>query len=212
VTLQLAVRLGVIQPKSGETIQKAIQEYCDRDRLGLDCNGFIGNYIRHVLQDLPWHSDPGKDSRDIEANSLINSIMAYCAPITSTDQIVKAPQRSYVLAWVDPHTGRIKDNKDSPPGHIMITQPGPATFQPWNVWAGGFGGVNYNNVPALHVVESTGKDGMVASLKRSGYEGLVHSWYLLLEENKSTRFTIFKVHRGSKAQTMDVRIAAVPGT
>jgi hypothetical protein len=212
VTLQLALRLGVIQAKPGESPQQAIQAYCNTDHLGLDCNGFVGNYIRHGLQGVSWHSDPGKNSSDIEANSTINSIMKHCTPIASVEEIVKAPHRSYVLALVDSSTGRIRDHGDDPVGHIMISEPGPLAYRPWNVWTGGFGGVNYNNVLALQVIESTGKNEMVSSLRRTGFEGLVRSDYLILEEDKRPRFTIFKVHRGSKAKTAHVRIAAVPGT
>jgi len=211
VTLQLALRLGVIQAKPGGSVQEAIQAYCSTDHVGLDCNGFIGNYIRHGLQGAPWHIDP-KGSSSIEANSTINSIMTHCTPISSVEDIVRAPNRSYVLALVDVHSGRIRDHADSPVGHIMISEGGPLVYKPWPVWAGGFGGVSYNNVPALQVVESTGKHEMVPSLKRTGLEGLVKSEYLILEEDKRRHFTIFTVHRGSKAKTVHVRIAAVPGT
>lgn len=207
VTLQLAIRLGIIEAK-----QESIQAYCSTDHLGLDCNGFIGNYIRHGLQGVAWHSDPAKKDSAIQANSPINSIMKYCLPISSVEEIVKAPYRSYVLALVDQGSGRIRDYADSPVGHIMISEPGPVAYRPWHVWAGGFGGVGYNNVPALQVVESTGKHEMVSSLKRTGFEGLVSSEYLILEEDKRRHFTVFTVHRGSKAKTVHVRIAAVPGT
>jgi hypothetical protein len=208
VTLQLAVRFGVIQPAT----KAAIQAYCDTDHLGLDCNGFIGNYIRHGLQKEPWDIDPHGNNAVIEANSSINQIMSFCTPVSSLEEIVRAPNRSYVLALVDAGTGRIRDYGDSPVGHIMITEPGPVLYRPWQAWAGGFGGVNYNNVLSRRVVESTGKHEMVASLQRSGFEGLVTSEYLLLAEDKRRHFTIFTVHRGSKAKTVQVRIAAVPGT
>ena len=207
VTLQLAIRLGVIQPK-----QEAIQTYCNTDHVGLDCNGFIGNYIRHGLQGAPWHSDPAKGDASIQANSSINSIMTSCTPIRSVEEIARASYRSYVLALVDASSGRIRDYADSPVGHIMISEPGPLVYRPWQVWAGGFEGVSYNNVLALQVVEATGKHEMVSSLKRTGFEGLVSSEYLILEEDKRRHFTIFTVHRGSKAKTVHVRIAAVPGT
>jgi len=207
VTLQLAVRLGIIEPT-----QEAVQAYCSTDHVGLDCNGFIGNYIRHGLQEAPWHSDPAKGDSSVQANSSINAIMALGTPIRSVEEIVRAPFRSYVLALVDPGSGRIRDYGDSPVGHIMISEPGPLAYRPWRVWAGGFGGVGYNNVPALQVVESTGKAHMVSRLKRTGFEGLVSSEYLILEEDKRRHMTIFTVHRGSKSQTVHVRIAAVPGT
>jgi len=208
VTLQLAVRFGVITPAN----KAAIQAYCDTDHLGLDCNGFIGNYIRHGLQKEPWDVDPHGNSTVIEANSSINQIMSFCTPIKSLEEIVKAPNRSYVLALVDAGNGRIRDYADNPVGHIMITEPGPVIYRPWQAWGGGFGGVNYNNVLARRVVESTGAPEMVASLQRSGFAGLVTSEYLLLAEDKRSRFTIFTVYRASKAKTVQVRIAAVPGT
>ena len=201
VTLQLAIRFGVIQPT-----KEAIQAYCNTDHLGLDCNGFIGNYIRHGLQKAPWHVDPAKTDRSIQANSAINAIMAHCTPVSSVEEIVRAPNRSYVLALVDAATGRIRDYADSPVGHIMITEPGPILYRPWQVWAGGFGGVGYNNVLALRVVEATGKHEMVSEVQRLRP---VSSEYLILVRSGAT--TIFTVHRGS-AKTVQVRIAAVPGT
>jgi hypothetical protein len=215
VTLQLALRLGVIKPAAG-AVKQALQDYCDSVRIGLDCNGFIGSYIRNGLQKVSWQINPAEKSSEIDGNSLINSIMSAGEPITSTAQIVQAPQRSYVLAEVDPGTGRILDHGDPSSGHIMISQPGTATYKPWKVWAGGFGGVNYNNVLAFQVVESTAKAGMISELQRSGEEGLVQSWYRILEEDARPRFTVFKIQRGSKVgsiyELMYVRIAAVKGT
>ena len=213
VTLQLAIRFGVIKPKPGQTIQSATQDYCNTDKLGLDCNGFVGNYIRHVVNGVDWASDPPKGSQDLFASSTINSLIDRGERIASIEQIVQGPVRSYLFAEVDRQTGRILDRAD--PGHVMITQPSPIVYKPWKVWAGGFGGVNYNNVPSFDVVESTGKDGMIASLTQSGNEGLVRSTYLLLEEDRRKRFTVFKIHRGSKAgsrhETMYVVISTVKG-
>src|SRR5205814_1086348 len=126
-------------------------------------------YIRHGVQGVAWHSDPAKGDASIQANSSINEIMTRCTPISSVEEIVRAPNRSYVLALVDVSTGRIRDYADSPVGHIMISESGPVVYRPWHVWAGGFGGVGYNNVPALQVVEATGKYEMVPSLKRTGF-------------------------------------------
>ena len=122
VTLRLAIRFGVIQPT-----KEAIQAYCNTDHLGLDCDGFIGNYIRHGLQKAPWHVDPAKTDRSIQANSAINAIMAHCTPVSRWRK--SCEPRTGATSWplADAGTGRIRDYADSPVGHIMITEPGPIT-------------------------------------------------------------------------------------
>ena len=48
ITLQLADRFGLL--KGG-----TMQAYCDKF-LGLDCNGFVGNYLVHGLREGDWQS------------------------------------------------------------------------------------------------------------------------------------------------------------
>jgi hypothetical protein len=42
VVLQLAVRFGLVK-------REGLEKYCKDDHIGLDCSGFVGNYIWHVL-------------------------------------------------------------------------------------------------------------------------------------------------------------------
>ena len=63
VALQLASFYG---------LTKDFQTYCDTN-LGLDCNGFVGNYLRRVVNREDW--DEAENKNGIGPNALIDSIM-----------------------------------------------------------------------------------------------------------------------------------------
>ncbi|WP_048708279.1 hypothetical protein [Microvirga massiliensis] len=192
VVLQLAVRYGVFP-------REKIQLYCDNGNIGLDCNGFVGNYLRHFKQGLPWDTDAKKDQKgEFDANTMIQSIMTFTGktlPVKTLDEIEKNQLSIFLLALCD-ESGRILDHAKMTDGttaygHIMISQPG--TFKKISQ-PGAAGPRLLREVPMFTVIESTGG------------HGLVDSPYRLLEVNKNGAFKVF---RGVKGQTMRVRIARV---
>jgi hypothetical protein len=191
VVLQLAVRYGVF-PK------EQIQIYCDNGNIGLDCNGFVGNYLRHVWQGLPWDVDArtkAQKREEFDANTMIKSIMSFSgktSPVKTIEDIESQPLAIYLLA-LSSERGRILDHVKNPDGsiahgHIMITQ--PATFR---------------KVPSFIAADKTYTDvWSICVLESTGGKGLVASPYHILSVN---RHGVFKVHRGSKNEMMSVKIS-----
>lgn len=147
ITLQLAARFGLL---NGGTLQK----YCD-DYLGLDCNGFVGNYLVHGYRGRDWEAESPK--QDYLANTVIGAIVKKNgAAVKSINELV--PTNSYLMALVDAKGIVIDQYSGGSFGHIMITQPGMA-----------YDTVHINKdksikmVPTLVTTESTGGVGLVSS-------------------------------------------------
>lgn len=120
LTLQLAARCNLAP--------NGLQRYCDElvdtqyPRLGLDCNGFVGNYLRYRNSDTKWNSyDPVSSKTIINGDMGINSIVTKVAPepVKNVDEML-AP-RMHVFGMVD-GAGKVIDGGFGPIGHIMITQ------------------------------------------------------------------------------------------
>ncbi len=119
LTLQLAARCGVTAPE-------ALQAYCDErvdphyPRLGLDCNGFVGNYLRYRDSGTIWsYVDPVSSSTIINGDMGINTIVNRLGtqPVTNEDALFTP--RMHVIAMVDA-AGNVIDGGFGPVGHIMI--------------------------------------------------------------------------------------------
>ena len=120
LTLQLVARCNLAP--------NGLQRYCDElvdtqyPRLGLDCNGFVGNYLRYRNSETKWNSyDPVSSKTIINGDMGINSIVTKVAPepVKSVDEML-AP-RMHVLGMVD-KAGNVIDGGFGPIGHIMVTQ------------------------------------------------------------------------------------------
>jgi hypothetical protein len=192
VVLQLAVRYGVFP-------REKVQIYCDNGNIGLDCNGFVGNYLRHVVQGKAWDTDArSKEEKktEFDGNALIASIMGFgsrTTPVKSLDEIAQFPHATYLLAMAH-ENGRYHDQGRNPDGtvshgHIMVSEPNTL----WPLTDAAVPGAG--RVPKavqMKVIESTGGD------------GLVDSTYYLYGGNKHFAFT---AHRGVKNERMTVRVA-----
>jgi len=192
VVLQLAIRYGVF-PKD------KIQIYCDNGNIGLDCNGFVGNYLRHVRQGLPWDTDAKTKEQkksEFDANTMIKSIMGFSGaafPVKTMEELDQNRLSIFLLATCN-EAGQILDHVKNADGsishgHIMISQPCTLTKAKDPILAG----KSYKGeVPVFTVIESTGGS------------GLRDSPYHILDVSKHGVFT---VHRGVKGQNMKVKIA-----
>ena len=121
LTLQLAARCGIDAPGG-------LQQYCDHPvdpkypRLGLDCNGFVGNYLRYRKSSTVWqYNDPVSSKTIINGDMGINSIATKTAlqPVKNVDDMLTP--RMHVLAMVN-NAGMVIDGGFGAVGHIMITQ------------------------------------------------------------------------------------------
>ncbi len=113
VVLQLVVLLGIKQPAE-------LQGYAN-ENLGLDCNGFVGNYLLHGRGEEPWTVLDG-EGNSVGPNSLITQIFAQGNTVTSGSDMF--PNRSYILVEVDAHGHVMPGGPGHSPGHIVITEPG----------------------------------------------------------------------------------------
>jgi hypothetical protein len=191
VALQLAVRYEHL------TVD-GLQGYLDGDNIGLDCSGFVGCYLRHVVQELPWETDARSKedkSSQFDANSLISSIMKLTgkvAPIKELSEFEIWTQSPFILA-MSTERGVILDHSEGGPdqepgfGHIMITQPNTAQIA-HNAAPEGLGFLERSI--QVKVVESTGG------------KGLTESTYTITYPND---YGAFHIHRGSKNKTMWVK-------
>jgi hypothetical protein len=144
ITLQLAQRFGLL---AGGTMQT----YCDR-YLGLDCNGFAGNYLVHGFREGDWQTaEPA--GTDYLAHKTIGVIMrANGAAIDDLDDLV--PASSYMLGLVGRSGKIIEQFEGNSFGHIVITQP-PLKFD-----TAYRDGKKVRQVPTMWAVESTGGAGL----------------------------------------------------
>jgi hypothetical protein len=153
-----------------------LQKYAD-DNLGLDCNGFVGNFLWHIWRANPW-SNPGRADKD------------YDGPDMRLDGYFDVRRQDRVKRWEDINTNHlyllirttddgelIIRNSGNPIGHIVITEPGQAARA----------GTSDQHL-AIRVMESTASHVP---------PGLSANWYTCIDEKHAgTAKAIFKIDRG----------------
>jgi hypothetical protein len=189
VILQLAIRLD---PKKKVT-KETIQTYCD-DHLGLDCNGFVGNYLRYGLDGRPW-TDIQKRGDRARGPSTDIATMVGSRFVKSTADLKFTDL--YVLGMVDAND-RVLPGGGHGTGHVVAVQPCTLVnkLTPFNqdrCYTNGYAKDPARN-PTFWAVESTGGIGLAAS------------WYNVLSVDKAGIFTVF---RGCKSGKLRVRVAPV---
>jgi hypothetical protein len=207
---QMVVQLAVLTGRpTGGTTTADLQAYCDKN-LGMDCNGFVGNYLWHLKN--PWPALFPTDAK-IKRGDAPNSDMTVDGffdrgrAIGSLDKI--QPAELNVFGMVDgttfdlvPHVittnGEVTED-----AHIVISEPGK--FQKLSPGPG----------IKLYIVESTGY-----SSKLGIAPGLTDNWCTVtesLDEKGKPRNTrnypalrVFKVYRDSKKQEDLFAICSFP--
>jgi hypothetical protein len=178
IVLQLADHWGLAP--------NGLQAYAD-SALGLDCNGFVGNYIWHGKKRHAWSKPGFKDLKG--PDSLISHFFTGSTFVSRWEDI--NPSNTYLLGMVN-KAGQIVPGGAGPDtaGHIMITQPGTSSPGHFDTYS-----------PRLWVVEST------AGAIRPG---LTEGWYECLEYNDKTG--VFTLDRGGDIQPphREIRCKMVP--
>ncbi len=190
--LQLAVRANLAKPET-------LQAWCDSNDIGLDCNGFIGSYLRHVINGKPWYDEPTTKKQDhTEASANMSIELAMQRPIghliTTIPELVQNSQGIILFAKCG-EDGVVRDRFASGVGHFMISNPHsarPAFLQNLSGMPGKTG--ERFLTLALDVIESTG--GL----------GLQDTTYHILEPRSKPKGA-WTIYRGSKHQTMLVKMA-----
>ena len=131
-----------------------VQQYAN-DALGLDCNGFVGNYLWHVKKTNPWY-DLGVGNLDLGPDAHINEYFNGKKFVSSWDEI--DVNQTYILGMVDNAGNIIRGGPGGNPGHFAITEAGQRQDR-----RTARGGATF----AIRVVESTG----------AHTPGLWESWY-----------------------------------
>ena len=173
ITLQLAVRFKL-------TTKQDLQTYCDartddlaQGRIGLDCNGFVGNFIEHGNGDKAWDADKIGESNYL-ANVGIKDIMDKMGPEVESAEGINFAE-TYVLGLIDPATNQVINQQAGKlTAHIVVTTPTTVSIKE-----------NEQTFVQFRAVESTHDVGLTES-----------DYRLLSGKNK-----IFEVRRGSKIGT-----------
>lgn len=128
-----------------------LQAYAD-NYLGLDCNGFVGNYLWHARRGNSW-TWLGIGKGSLGPDTWIGTFFQGAPLLSAWSQM--EPSKSYLMGMVDKNGTIIGGGPKQPPGHIVITEPGQRAPR--------------GNAFAVRVVEATG----------GHMPGLWESWYSL---------------------------------
>jgi hypothetical protein len=199
---QIAAQLAVLMKR---TSKEQLPRYCEK-YLGLDCNGFVGNYLFHVRNGNSWQLI-AKDKKDLGPSSSMDEFAAAGHPVKSLSAI--NPANFHLFIEVD-NALRVIPGGKSGAGHIAISEPNKYT--PTSFVTNSFGGLDLGYArrgayghPALWAVESTGPQGAV---------GLRESWYAIKKpvanRLKPVNRGVYEVFRGSKAENLNFELVALP--
>ena len=199
---QIAAQLAVLTKR---TSKEHLAHYCDK-YMGLDCNGFVGNYLFHVRNGNPWWI-LARDRKDLGPSSSMDQFVAAGHPVKDLGAI--NPANLHLFVEVDKAL-RVIPGGSSGAGHIVISQPNkytPASFV-FNSFGGldmGYARKGAYGHPALWAVESTGPNGAI---------GLHESWYAIKKpvstKHQTVNRGIYEVFRGSKAENRNFELVAIP--
>jgi hypothetical protein len=194
--IQVALQLGALEMQGSPAIVSPadFQSYCDR-WFGLDCNGFVGNFLRHEAAGIPWHDVNLTDSV-IESNSLISDIWRHFEG-TARSHASEIDYRELNLMVLVDSAGKVIPGGAPNHGHIVISGPGERAdiYDLDRV----FPVAADQGVPALCVVESTG-----AVDSTDGKSGLSRSFYAAADHPQLPG--VMRVHRGLNGKLMNVRV------
>jgi hypothetical protein len=200
---QIAAQLAVLTKR---TTKANLPRYCDQ-HMGIDCNGFVGNYFFHVRNPSgqSWRA-VAKDKVDLGPTSTMDQFVRAGQPVKDVSDI--NPANIHLFVEVDSAL-RVIPGGSGGAGHIVITEPNKYT--PTSFVVNSFGGLDLGYAakgayghPALWAVESTGPQGAI---------GLKESWYAI-KKSVATRHQvnrgIYEVFRGCKAQNLNFELVAFP--
>jgi hypothetical protein len=173
LTLQLAARCGVAN--------KGLQKYCDEmvdtyARLGLDCNGFVGNYLCYRDPGFAWNFSTIDAKPRIHGNMLIGDI---CNKLT-TKEVKNVDEmqipRIYVLGMVDGN-GTVVDGGWGPNvGHIMVTQAHHWGYSPLSTGPKEYKGKEYLLYSGVEATPTVGLTDFKYSILNIDKNGIATVW------------------------------------
>lgn len=171
------------------------QAYCDR-WLGLDCNGFVGNYLRHVVEEIDWW-DVNATKSGVSPDNDIQTIWdSFQGDVRASADQVDFNDLNLLVMVND--AGKIIAGGKMGYGHIMISQPKEIEFEIG--LKSTLGVTDDEPVPGICVLESTaGRDPADGNKN-----GLVKSVYAYADYKPIKG--VIRVRRGFNKGTLKVRI------
>lgn len=183
VVLQLAVLLGEATPQS-------LQTYCDTN-LGLDCNGFVGNFLYYEDSGHNWMDEPRNGNGGPNDDMTVFAQMG--PPVTDTYKM--SATNTYVC--IETLGGVVIPGGKAGVGHIAITEPNK--FMPQSFVFDSFASADLG----LAQKGAYGHHAFMA-VESTGGIGLTQSWYAF--PKSSNPQGIYRVFRGSKGIWMQFKI------
>jgi hypothetical protein len=194
--IQALLQLAAVElPGSPAIVKPAnFQAYCDK-WLGVDCNGLVGNYLRHVYAGIDWW-DFTTTKSGLDPNTDIKTIWDAFDGVERTSADDVDFNELNLLVMVD-NTGKIvPGGTGGTYGHIMISQP-----REYEVDVGlkkVLGVPDTEEVPSIQILESTAaKD--IADKK----DGVAKSFYAFVDSKPKG---VMRVRRGLNNSPLSVRI------
>lgn len=177
------------------------QAYCDT-WLGVDCNGLVGNYLRHVWGGIDW-ADLSTTKSGLDPNTDIKTIWdAFDGTERKSAAEVNFRDLN-LLALVDSAGKIIPRLSEGHYGHILISQPHEVEYDTGLKKL--LGVPDDQEVPGLIVVEST-----AAKDSADNKNGVAKSAYAYADHPKLKG--VFKVRRGLNNTSLSVRIKGAAWT
>jgi hypothetical protein len=195
--LQALLQLAAVElPGSPALIKPAnFQAYCTK-WLGLDCNGLVGNFLRHIYAGIDWWDVTTTES-GLDPNKDIKTIWdAFDGTERKTAAEIDFKELN-LLVMVDDTTGKIVPGGPSgKSGHIMISQPHEIEY---DTDLATLGVAKDKEVPGLIVLEST-----AAIDSADKKNGVAKSAYAYVNHVKLK--DVIRVRRGLNNTKLSVRI------
>ena len=193
--LQALLQLASVElPGSPAAISPAnFQSYCEQ-WLGLDCNGYVVNYLRHVVRGIDWWDVT--TTSGVGPNNLITDIWSSFEGTirASADEVDFNDLNLLVMVNA---AGKIVPGGSTGAGHIMISQPKEVEFDTGLKKA--LGVPDDQPVPGIYVLESTN-----AKDSTDGKSGLARSFYAYADYKPQKG--VIRVRRGLSGTPLNVRI------
>lgn len=212
LVLQLVARFGLIQRPKGDSLpalEQRLQRWCD-DNLGLDCNGFVGNYLNRVVLENDWQLNPDKTQPGPSTD--IQTIFRWAAGPTeagAVDDLKKIdPSHLHILVRVDGNGHVMPGGPNSEAGHIAITEPGQ--FMRHSFVSDSMGGLDLKTGQqgmydkfSLRTIEAAGPQGIAGM-------GVGANWTVFVKQLTQEKNRVFEIRRDRYRAPRHIKIAPVP--
>lgn len=120
IVLQLALLVGRIKTAA------SLQTWADNN-LGLDCNGFVGNYLNHAVQGYDWRTRP--KATEVDPSSKIDAYFSRWTTGAITDLSTIQSGIKHLIVRVEDNGKVIPQYSGGKVGHVAITEPNESMVQ-----------------------------------------------------------------------------------